>query len=202
MTRALFLAAAAITGTLLMAAPPVAAQAQPEPPHLFVRAPKFVIEEYQLVKPGKEQEIIDYYRRKVEPVLKTYPGYLGMSVVTADPSGIVKDPEIAKYVGLPHQPILPHLGVMMDGAVRTDRQINFHSMLRGAYTIVFHHYIADEATLKSIMQGHDVPGGDASSFPARWRQRYGNDVWDTLAKEYFVNLVNHYDVIYVYAQPE
>lgn len=165
---------------------------------LYVKKPRFVIEEYHLVKPGKEQEVINWYLTKLEPVLKTYPGYLGMEILSTQSDGSVKDPEISRLIGLPDKVILPHLGIMIDGEVRTDKQINLHAMLRGQYNLMYRHYLADEDSFKKLMEGHERAGegSNPESLPGRWKKMYGTELWDTMAKEYFVNLDNHYDVVY------
>lgn len=174
-----------------------AAEAAPKS-KLYVRKPRFVIEEYHLVKPGKEEEVIAWYLKNIVPVLQTYPGYIGMEVLSNSSDASVKDPEIAKLIGLPKTDILPHLGIMMDGQIRTDRSINFHSVLQNQFTLMYRHYLSDEASFKALMEGHETRGDGLSSesLPAKWRKIHGTDLWDTMAKEYFVDIDNHWDIVY------
>ncbi len=180
----------------LLAAPVLAADpAKTDGSGPFKKKPMFVIEEYQLVLPGKRQEVIDYYMKKVVPVLRTYPGYLGMAVLDPHPDPArFKNPKMAEATVVPDDPIQPHDGVMMDGTVRTDRQIVFHSMIKNSYNLVYHHYIADEETLLDLIHHGEFEG--------RWRKMYGTELWDTLSAEYFKNMQNHYDVVNTFVQFE
>jgi hypothetical protein len=161
------------------------------------RKPLIVIEEYHLVKEGKEQAVIDYYLKMVEPVLREFDGYMGMTILSPF-AGPITNPSVAPYIGIAENVIVPHLGLMLDGEVRTDRQLVMHSVLRGTFNLMYRHYFADETSFANVMKGHDVPQGlmDPATFPGKWQARYGANVWDQMAKEYFSMIKNHWDVAY------
>jgi|GEM_PF-2188927 len=154
-------------------------------PHGLENA-EYYIQERMLVKPGKEDWFIDYFRTKVVPVLAMTEGYMGTVFSTTIPKN-AEDFGPVLPLGPPEKPFLPHLGIKLNGT-QTDTQINFDSMLRGTYNFQVYHYFRDEKSLQSLLP----------EFGPNWKKRYGedSDPWDTLATEYFSNLENHWDTVY------
>lgn len=176
---------------LMLAQLPFAAATSAADVGPYKTQPRFIIEEYHLVSEGKTEEVIEYYREKVIPVLQSFDGYVGWAVLTPNPApGKITSKLVESFVGLPDNPILPHDAIMMDGEIRTNRQVHFQSTLKNTYNLVFHHYVKDEATLASLI--------DHKAVADAWRDMYGTELWDSLAREYFVNMRNHWDTVYLY----
>lgn len=169
----------------------------------FTRPPLFVIEEYHLVLEGQRSRVIDYYRSRVLPVLRSYPGYMGWSVLDPKPPATAfRSAAVAAAVGIPAEPIQPHEGVVLDGVVRTDRQLVFHTSLNGAFNLIFQHHITDEETFLALI-GHTEAGAAISnSLSNRWMEFYGTDIWEEMARDYFIHMKNHYDVVYSFTSSE
>jgi hypothetical protein len=149
--------------------------------------PKYVIVEKHLVVEGKQEEVVDYYKRMVMPVLDEIDGYLGMSVMTVEPdAGVEKDAQEIMMIGPPSEVLQPHASLRPNAGERTNLSIHMDAVLAGTYNLIFEHYLADD---RAFVMLHD----DLENI---WQEKYGTDVWDVLADEYFIHFRNHWDTVY------
>lgn len=155
----------------------------------FSRRPKYIIVEKHLVVEGKQEEATEYYKRKVMPVLDEIEGYMGMAVATVEPDvGAEVDNQGIMMIGPPDDALQPHAALRPDAGARTDLSIHMDSLLRGTYNLIYEHYLADD---RAFIMLHD-------DLEELWTKRYGTDIWDDLADEYFIHYRNHWDTVYRY----
>lgn len=186
MTQKIRVAVAALLASLFAAlAVPVAAQEQGE----FGGA-AYYVEEKMLVKDGKEDWFVDYWKTRVLPVFAAMDGYMGYTISTTQ-----SDPELTEEeedfgpllpLGPPDEVFIEHGGLQLRGTV-TNTMIHFDSLLRGTYNFKVTHYWRDAKSLQGL-----VP-----QFGPVWTELHGDeDPWKTLETDYFSNLENHWDTVF------
>lgn len=177
----------------LVLAPAAAAQAQ-QLPVLAGDPPKYYIEEYLLVRPEKIDWFIDYYDKKVVPVLRNCPGYKGwmISSYRPEPGKSFDKPKDGEEnaawhsLGPPDDIFVDHAGSRYNERERTNSTVHFHAMMKPTYNLIMHHYFADYESLTDL--NNCLNNG--------WRKMYGKSAWDDLAENYFIHVRNHSDTIY------
>jgi hypothetical protein len=152
----------------------------------FAVRPKYVILEKHLVVEGKQEQVTDYYIEKVMPVLNEIDGYLGMAVLSTEPDGVAMDSQGILGVGLPDDVLQPHAALRPDAGARTNLSIHLDAIMKGTYNLMFEHYLASDDAFRLL---HD-------EIERLWQEKYGSDIWDDLADQYFVHFRNHWDTVY------
>jgi hypothetical protein len=153
----------------------------------FAVRPKYVILEKHLVVEGKQDHVTDFYIDKVMPVLNDIPGYLGMAVLSPEPDvGVEMDSQGILGIGLPDDVLQAHAALRPNAGPRTDLSIHLDAIMKGTFNLMFEHYLATDDSFRLL---HD-------DLERLWIERYGTDVWDDLADNYFVHFRNHWDTVY------
>jgi hypothetical protein len=155
-----------------------------------VHGASYIVEEKMLVKEGKEDWFVEYWKSTVLPVFAAMDGYMGYQINTTMP-----DPELTPEeenfgevlpLGPPDRTFIPHGGIQLNGTV-TNTMVHFGSMLRGTYNFTVVHYWRDAESLRGLLP----------QFGPKWKEVHGKgDPWKVLETEYFVNLENHWDTVY------
>ncbi len=150
----------------------------------------YYVEEKMLVKPGKEDWFIEYWKSKVLPVFEDMPGYMGHTISTSN-----ADPDLSEGeenfgallpLGPPDEVFIEHGGLQLRGTT-TNTMIHFDSLLRGTYNFKVVHYWKDAESLRGLLP----------LFGPTWtRINGGKDPWGTLERDYFTNLENHWDTVF------
>jgi hypothetical protein len=194
MKRVLIVTTALAMGLVAQAvAKPEAKSSPPQLPQLSSTPPQYYIEEYLLVRPEKVDWFIDYYEKKVVPVLQTCPGYLGWMISSYRPEpgksfDKPEDEENAAWhsLGPPDSIFVDHAGGRYNEKERTNSTIHFHAMMKPTYNLIMHHYFRDYDGVKDLN----------SCFTDGWKKLYGTVAWDDLADNYFIHVQNHSDTVY------
>lgn len=152
----------------------------------FKVRPKYVILEKHLVVEGKQQEVLDYYKTYVMPILYEIDGYLGMAVLSTEPDTVAMDSQGILGIGAPDDVLQPHAALRPNAGERTNLSIHLDVLLKGTFNLIYEHYLATD---ESFHQLHD-------EIERLWQERYGRDIWDDLADNYFIHFRNHWDTVY------
>jgi len=154
--------------------------------------PKYVVEEFWLIRDDKVEEFVDYYRNTfIEPIQEKIPGFRGWEPITQIPlhdgEDMPADAPFYAKVGAPERLIVEHPGCQLDG-VLTHKSVNLHSLIRNEYNLVLRLYF--ETGLKII---EIIP-----KLNERWEELHGVSVPEdkTLQKEFYGRAINHWDVLY------
>lgn len=183
-----------VTALLVATLVTAPSRAADPPPALDAKPPQFYIEEYILVDPAKIDWFIDYYERKVLPVLQSCPKYRGWMISSyREKAGEKFDApsgggENAAWhsLGPPSEVFVPHAGSRYNERERTNSTVHFHAMLKPTYNLIMHHYFADYEGVATLND----------CFTSTWKKMYGTSAWDDLADHYFVHVKNHSDTVY------
>jgi hypothetical protein len=152
----------------------------------FSVRPKYVILEKHLVVEGKQDEVVGFYIERVMPVLNDIDGYLGMTVLSCEPDGVAIDSQGILGIGLPDDVLQDHAALRPNAGPRTDLSIHLDAVMRGTFNLMYEHYLATDDSFRLL---HD-------EIERLYLDRWGVDIWDDLADNYFVHMRNHWDTVY------
>lgn len=148
---------------------------------------KYDVEEYWLIKDGKVDEFVDYYRETVYPYNSRVQGYRGWTVKTPLPEKGSDGKFGWLQLGAPDTLFPKHPGIRMDSTIRTDRSVHLHALLKDYYNLIIVHHLADDEAVEKF-----VP-----ALEKMWAEDHnGNDMWEDLANTFFTRVINHWDTIY------
>lgn len=154
--------------------------------------PRYVVEEYWLVRDNKVEEFVDYYRNTwIEPIQEKIPGFCGWEPLTHlplhDGHDMPADAPFYAKVGPPETMIVDHPGCQLDGVV-THKSVNLHSLIRNEFNLVLRLYFETGEKIIEI-----IP-----KLNERWEELTGfNTAEDPgLRRDFYGRVINHWDVIY------
>jgi hypothetical protein len=152
----------------------------------FAIRPKYVILEKHLVVEGKQDHVVDFYLERVMPVLNDIDGYLGMAVLSSEADTVALDSQGILGIGLPDDVLQPHAACRPNAGPRTDLSIHVDAIMKGTFNLQYEHYLATDDAFRLL---HD-------EIERLYQERWGVDIWDDLADNYFVHFRNHWDTVY------
>jgi heme-degrading monooxygenase HmoA len=125
------------------------------------------------------------YEGNTYQVMRMIPGYKGVTIVMNQPPA-ADEARITRYTGQPlgtaNSHYVPHPGVMMDGAIRTNISYNFALMFNQAYTLITYFQVPQGIELMKEMQANydklNPNGGDRIKLITRVLFPHVRNHWD------------------------
>ena len=87
---------------------------------------------------------------------------------------------------------------MTDTAPRAARQMNDNGpfAVRPKYVILEKHLVVEGKQAEVVAYYKDRVMPVLDEIERLWQEKYGSDIWDDLADQYFVHFRNHWDTVY------
>jgi hypothetical protein len=130
---------------------------------------------------------LEAYRNNTFATMSQIPGYQGVTIVTTLAPSAAEAAHTqfkGEILGGPDQFYVPHPGVMMDGAIRTDTSINYSLLFKPTFTIITYYQFPPGVKMLAEMQRifeKDHPGEDRIK---------------KVTREFFTHIQNHWDMHY------